>query len=622
MSSIIAGITKDLKAVPENLKAKAKGADAKKLLLLNVPYILAGYFCDKVAWLWRVSEGADASAKMIAAMNGFDTLFSNPLPSFHPRDLLIGAGCGIALRLVVYYKAKNAKKFRHGKEYGSARWGNAKDIEPYMDSVFENNVLLTQTERLMMSGRPKQPKYARNKNILVIGGSGSGKTRFFVKPNLMQMHSSYVVTDPKGTVLVECGKMLKRGKYKIKVLNTINFAKSMHYNPFAYLRSEKDILKLVNTIIVNTKGEGQQSGEDFWIKAEKLYYTALIAYIWYEAPEEEQNFAMLIDLIDASEAREDDENFKNAVDLLFEELEAENPNHFAVRQYKKYKLAAGKTAKSILISCGARLAPFDIKELRDLMEYDELELDTLGEQKTALFVIISDTDATFNFVVSIMYSQLFNLLCDKADDEHGGRLPYHVRLLLDEFSNIGQIPKFDKLIATIRSREISASIILQSQSQLKTIYKDAAETITGNCDTVLFLGGKESSTLKEISETLGKETIDLYNTSDTRGSNRSYGLNYQKTGKELMSRDELAVMDGEKCILQLRGVRPFLSNKYDITKHKRYKELADFNKNNAFDVEKYLAHRLVLSEDTEFEMYEVTVTQEDVSVIEAEEGED
>ncbi len=590
MSSIIAGITKDLKAVPENLKAKAKGADAKKLLLLNVPYILAGYFCDKVAWLWRVSEGADASAKMIAAMNGFDTLFSNPLPSFHPRDLLIGAGCGIALRLVVYYKAKNAKKFRHGKEYGSARWGNAKDIEPYMDSVFENNVLLTQTERLMMSGRPKQPKYARNKNILVIGGSGSGKTRFFVKPDLMQMHSSYVVTDPKGTVLVECGKMLKRGKYKIKVLNTINFAKSMHYNPFAYLRSEKDILKLVNTIIVNTKGEGQQSGEDFWIKAEKLYYTALIAYIWYEAPEEEQNFAMLIDLIDASEAREDDENFKNAVDLLFEELEAENPNHFAVRQYKKYKLAAGKTAKSILISCGARLAPFDIKELRDLMEYDELELDTLGEQKTALFVIISDTDATFNFVVSIMYSQLFNLLCDKADDVYNGRLPVHVRCLLDEFSNIGQIPQFEKLIATIRSREISASIILQSKSQLKAIYKDNADTIEGNCDTTLFLGGKEKTTLKEMAEILGKETIDLYNTSDTRGTSQSYGLNYQKTGKELMSQDEIAVMDGGKCIMQLRGVRPFFSDKFDITKHDRYKELSDYDPKNAFDIEDYVKH--------------------------------
>ena len=533
MSNIVQGIAKDLKAIPENLKAKLKGADTKKLMLLNIPYILVGYFCDKVAWLWRVSPGNNASDKMMAVMNSFDTLFSNPLPSFHPRDLMIGTGCGIALRLVVYYKAKNAKKFRQGVEYGSARWGNAKDIEPYMDSVFENNVLLTQTERLMMSGRPKQPKYARNKNILVIGGSGSGKTRFFVKPNLMQMHSSYVVTDPKGTVLVECGKMLKKGGYAIKVLNTINFAKSMHYNPFAYIRSEKDILKLVNTIIVNTKGEGQQSGEDFWVKAEKLYYTALIAYIWYEAPEEEQNFAMLIDLIDASEAREDDENFKNAVDLLFEELEAENPNHFAVRQYKKYKLAAGKTAKSILISCGARLAPFDIKELRDLMEYDELELDTIGEKKTALFVIISDTDATFNFVVSIMYSQLFNLLCDKADDVYNGRLPVHVRMLLDEFANIGQIPQFEKLIATIRSREISASIILQSKSQLKAIYKDNADTIEGNCDTTLFLGGKEKTTLKELAEVLGKETIDLYNTSDTRGTSQSYGLNYQKTGKDM-----------------------------------------------------------------------------------------
>ena len=622
MSNIIEGITKDLKAIPKNLKAKAGGMDTKKLVFLNLPYIFAGYFCDKVAWLWRVSEGTNASDKMMAVMNRFDKLFANPLPSFHPRDLLIGMAGGIALRLVVYYKAKNAKKFRQGVEYGSARWGNAKDIEPYMDSVFENNVLLTQTERLMMSGRPKEPKYARNKNILVIGGSGSGKTRFFVKPNLMQMHSSYCVTDPKGTILVECGKMLKRGKYKIKVLNTINFAKSMHYNPFHYIRSEKDILKLVNTIIANTKGEGEKSTEDFWVKAERLLYSALIGYIWYEAPEEEQNFSTLLEFINASETREDDEEFKNAVDELFEELEAENPEHFAVRQYRKYKLAAGKTAKSILISCGARLAPFDIQELREIMSYDEMELDMIGDQRTAMFVIISDTDDTFNFVVAIMYTQLFNLLCDKADDEHGGRLPYHVRLLLDEFSNIGQIPKFDKLIATIRSREISASIILQSQSQLKTIYKDAAETITGNCDTVLFLGGKESSTLKEISETLGKETIDLYNTSDTRGSNRSYGLNYQKTGKELMSRDELAVMDGEKCILQLRGVRPFLSNKYDITKHKRYKELADFNKNNAFDVEKYLAHRLVMSKDTEFEMYEVTVTQEDVSAIEAEEGED
>ena len=591
MSNIIEGITKDLKAIPKNLKAKAGGMDTKKLVLLNLPYIFAGYFCDKVAWLWRVSEGTNASDKMMAVMNRFDKLFANPLPSFHPRDLLIGVAGGIALRLVVYYKAKNAKKFRQGVEYGSARWGNAKDIEPYMDSVFENNVLLTQTERLMMSGRPKEPKYARNKNILVIGGSGSGKTRFFVKPNLMQMHSSYVVTDPKGTVLVECGKMLKKGKYKIKVLNTINFAKSMHYNPFAYIRSEKDILKLVNTIIVNTKGEGQQSGEDFWVKAEKLYYTALIAYIWYEAPEEEQNFAMLIDMIDASEAREDDENFKNAVDLLFEELEADKPNHFAVRQYKKYKLAAGKTAKSILISCGARLAPFDIKELRDLTSYDELELDTLGEKKTALFVIISDTDATFNFIVSIMYSQLFNLLCDKADDVYNGRLPIHVRCLLDKFANIGQIPQFEKLIATIRSREISASIILQSKSQLKALYKDNASTIEGNCDTTLFLGGKEKDTLKDLAEILGKETIDLYNTSDTRGTSQSYGLNYQKTGKELMSQDEIAVMDGSKCIMQLRGVRPFFSDKFDITKHKQYPLLSDYDKKKEFDIEKYVKNR-------------------------------
>ena len=594
MSSIINGIAKDLKAIPKNLKAKTGNLDKKKLVLMNLPYVLAGYFCDKTACLWRVSPGQDASAKMMAVMAGMEDLFSNPLPSFYPKDLLIGAGCGIALRLVVYFKAKNAKKFRHGMEYGSARWGTAKDIEPYVDPVFENNVLLTETERLMMSGRPKQPKYARNKNILVIGGSGSGKTRFFVKPNLMQMHSSYVVTDPKGTVLIECGKMLKKGGYKIKVLNTINFAKSMHYNPFAYLRSEKDILKLVNTIIVNTKGEGQQSGEDFWVKAEKLYYTALIAYIWYEAPEEEQNFAMLIDMIDASEAREDDENFKNAVDLLFEELEEKDPNHFAVRQYKKYKLAAGKTAKSILISCGARLAPFDIKELRDLMEYDDLELDTLGEKKTALFVIISDTDATFNFVVSIMYSQLFNLLCDKADDVYNGRLPVHVRMLLDEFANIGQIPQFEKLIATIRSREISASIILQSKSQLKAIYKDNADTIEGNCDTTLFLGGKEKTTLKELEDVLGKETIDLYNTSDTRGTSQSYGLNYQKTGKALMSQDEIAVMDGGKCIMQLRGVRPFFSDKFDITKHGRYKELSDYDQKNAFDIEKYVKHLQVM----------------------------
>ena len=618
MSNIINGIAKDLKSIPEKLKAKTGNIDKKKLVLMNLPYVLAGYFCDKVACLWRVSPGKDASAKMMAVMEGMEGLFSNPLPSFYPRDLLIGVCCGIALRLAVYFKSKNAKKFRKGVEYGSARWGNEKDIEPYMDSVFENNILLTQTERLMMSGRPREPKYARNKNILVIGGSGSGKTRFFVKPNLMQMHSSYVVTDPKGTVLIECGKMLKKGGYKIKVLNTINFAKSMHYNPFAYLRSEKDILKLVNTIIVNTKGEGQQSGEDFWVKAEKLYYTALIAYIWYEAPEEEQNFAMLIDMIDASEAREDDENFKNAVDLLFDELEEKDPNHFAVRQYKKYKLAAGKTAKSILISCGARLAPFDIKELRDLMEYDDLELDTLGEKKTALFVIISDTDATFNFVVSIMYSQLFNLLCDKADDVYNGRLPVHVRMLLDEFANIGQIPQFEKLIATIRSREISASIILQSKSQLKAIYKDNADTIEGNCDTTLFLGGKEKTTLKELAEVLGKETIDLYNTSDTRGTSQSYGLNYQKTGKELMSQDEIAVMDGGKCIMQLRGVRPFFSDKFDITKHDRYRELSDYDQKNTFDIEDYVRHlqHMKVTPNTEvdeaFDCGEVS-GQEDIS---------
>lgn len=591
MSKIIDGIAKDLKSIPKKLKSKTSGADTKKLILLNLPYILAGYFVDKVAWLWRICEGDNASDKLMIVMGKMEKLFANPLPSFHPKDLAVGVIGGVALRLVVYFKAKNAKKFRQGVEYGSARWGNAKDIEPYMDEVFENNVILTQTERLMMSGRPKEPKYARNKNILVIGGSGSGKTRFFVKPNLMQMHSSYVVTDPKGTILVECGRMLKKGKYKIKVLNTINFAKSMHYNPFAYIRSEKDILKLVNTIIANTKGEGQQSGEDFWVKAEKLYYTALIAYIWYEAPEEEQNFAMLIDLIDASEAREDDENFKNAVDLLFEELESKDPNHFAVRQYKKYKLAAGKTAKSILISCGARLAPFDIKELRELMEYDELQLTEIGREKTALFVIISDTDATFNFVVSIMYSQLFNILCDLADDVYHGRLPVHVRCLLDEFSNIGQIPQFEKLIATIRSREISASIILQSKSQLKAIYKDNADTIEGNCDTTLFLGGKEKTTLKELAEVLGKETIDLYNTSDTRGTSQSYGLNYQKTGKELMSQDEIAVMDGGKCIMQLRGVRPFFSDKFDITKHKRYSELSDYDPKNAFDIEQYVKHQ-------------------------------
>ena len=608
MSKIIDGIAKDLKVIPETLKAKTAGVDKKKLILMNLPYILAGYFCDKIAWLWRVSPGSDASDKMMAAMNGMNDLFSNPLPSFFPKDLLVGIVGGVALRLVVYFKAKNAKKFRQGVEYGSARWGNAKDIEPYVDPVFENNAILTETERLMMSGRPKQPKYARNKNILVIGGSGSGKTRFFVKPNLMQMHSSYVVTDPKGTVLVECGKMLLKNGYKVKVLNTINFKKSMHYNPFAYIRSEKDILKLVNTIILNTKGEGQQSGEDFWVKAEKLYYTALIGYIWYECVEEEQNFTTLLDMINASEAREDDEEFKNPVDLMFDELEEREPDHFAVKQYKKYKLAAGKTAKSILISCGARLAPFDIKELRDLTSYDELELDMLGDEKTALFVIISDTDDTFNFIVSIMYTQLFNLLCDRADDVYNGRLPIHVRCLLDEFANIGQIPKFEKLIATIRSREISASIILQSKSQLKAIYKDNADTIEGNCDTTLFLGGKEKTTLKELAEVLGKETIDLYNTSDTRGTSQSYGLNYQKTGKELMSQDEIAVMDGGKCIMQLRGVRPFFSNKFDITKHKQYHLLSDYDEKNAFDIEKYvknLYHAKIRNNDSVDEVEDV-----------------
>lgn len=596
------------------IREKMQNIPMKRVVILSIPYLIIFYLADKCFWLYRHCIGDSMIEKIGVMLMNFQLAFTNWLPSFHMQDLLGGLVTALIFRLILYYKAKNAKKFRHGEEYGSARWGNQKDIEPFVDPIFENNIILTETERLTMNSRPKAPKYARNKNVIVIGGSGSGKTRFYVKPNLMQMTDrvSYVVTDPKGTIIVECGKMLVNGGYRIKVLNTINFKKSMHYNPFHYIRSEKDILKLVNTIIANTKGEGEKSTEDFWIKAERLLYSALIGYIWYEAPEEEQNFSTLLEFINASETREDDEEFKNAVDELFEELEAENPEHFAVRQYRKYKLAAGKTAKSILISCGARLAPFDIQELREIMSYDEMELDMIGDQKTAMFVIISDTDDTFNFVVAIMYTQLFNLLCDKADDEHGGRLPYHVRLLLDEFSNIGQIPKFDKLIATIRSREISASIILQSQSQLKTIYKDAAETITGNCDTVLFLGGKESSTLKEISETLGKETIDLYNTSDTRGTSQSYGLNYQKTGKELMSRDELAVMDGNKCILQLRGVRPFLSNKYDITKHKKYKELSDANKRNAFDVEKYLEHKLVFSQDTEFEVYEVNVTEEDV----------
>ena len=580
--------------------------EIKKLLILNLPYLLFVYLFDKAGAAVRLSPGMDASQKILNLGEGFTAAFASAAPSFHPADLLIGIAGAVIIRLAVYLKGKNAKKYRKGIEYGSARWGTAEDIKPYIDPVFENNIPLTQTERLTMNSRPKQPKYARNKNILVIGGSGSGKTRFFVKPNLMQMHSSYVVTDPKGTVLVECGKLLQRGGYRIKVLNTINFKKSMKYNPFAYIRSEKDILKLVNTLIANTKGDGEKAGEDFWVKSERLFYCALIGYIWYEAPEEEKNFTTLLEMINASEAREDDEDFQNPVDLMFERLEEKDPEHFAVKQYKKYKLAAGKTAKSILISCGARLAPFDIKELRELMETDEMELDTIGDRKTALFVIISDTDDTFNFVVSILYTQLFNLLCDKADDEYGGRLPVHVRCLLDEFANIGQIPKFEKLIATIRSREISASIILQSQSQLKAIYKDNADTIVGNCDTTLFLGGKEKSTLKEISEILGKETIDSFNTSETRGRELSHGMNYQKLGKELMTQDEIAVMDGGKCILQVRGVRPFFSDKFDITRHPKYKYLSDADPKNAFDMEKHIKRRpAIVKPDEEFDVYEI-----------------
>ncbi|HFZ6548037.1 TPA: VirD4-like conjugal transfer protein, CD1115 family [Streptococcus agalactiae] len=573
----------------KDIKGLFKVQDKAKLLKQNIPYLAFFYLGNIFAHHVRSYIGGDVIDKVFQGILEINTM--SFLPSIHPVDILMGIGVAALIKFIVYTKGKNAKKFRQGKEYGSARWGNKKDIEPYMDEKFQNNILLTQTERLTMNGRPANPKYARNKNVLVIGGSGSGKTRFYVKPNLMQMHSSYCITDPKGTIVIECGKMLEDNGYEIKILNTINFKKSMKYNPFAYIRSEKDILKLVQTIIANTKGEGEKAGEDFWVKAEKLYYTALIGYIFYEAPREEKNFATLLDMIDASEVREDDETYMNPIDRLFEALEKKESTHFAVKQYKKYKLAAGKTAKSILISCGARLAPFDIQELRDLMSEDELELDTLGDRKTALFVIISDTDDTFNFVVSIMYSQLFNLLCDKADDVYGGRLPVHVRCLLDEFANIGLIPKFEKLIATIRSREISASIILQAQSQLKAIYKDNADTIVGNCDSTLFLGGKEKTTLKELSETLGKETIDLYNTSETRSNQKSFGLNYQKTGKELMSQDEITVMDGGKCIFQLRGVRPFLSDKYDITKHKNYKLLEDYDKKNLFDIESYMKRK-------------------------------
>ena len=578
-----------IEKILKDIKGWFKVQDKAKFLKQNIPYLAFFYVGNIFSHHIRAYTGGDVIDKIFQGILELNTM--SFIPSIHPTDILIGIGVAALIKFIVYSKGKNAKKFRQGKEYGSARWGTRKDIEPYMDEKFQNNILLTQTERLTMNGRPKNPKYARNKNVLVIGGSGSGKTRFYVKPNLMQMHSSYCVTDPKGTIVLECGKMLEDNGYEIKILNTINFKKSMKYNPFAYIRSEKDILKLVQTIISNTKGEGEKAGEDFWVKAEKLYYTALIGYIWYEAPREEKNFATLLDMIDASEVREDDETYMNPIDRLFEALEKKEPTHFAVKQYKKYKLAAGKTAKSILISCGARLAPFDIQELRDLMCEDELELDTLGDRKTVLFVIISDTDDTFNFVVSIMYSQLFNLLCDKADDVYGGRLPVHVRCLLDEFANIGLIPKFEKLIATIRSREISASIILQAQSQLKAIYKDNADTIVGNCDSTLFLGGKEKTTLKELSETLGKETIDLYNTSETRSNQKSFGLNYQKTGKELMSQDEITVMDGGKCIFQLRGVRPFLSDKFDITKHKNYKLLEDYDKKNLFDIESYMKRK-------------------------------
>lgn len=582
-------MNKVLEAILSDIKNLIKIDNPKKFILSNIPYLSFFYIGNIFSKHINSYVGGDIIDRIMVGISDIGTL--SYIPSLNPRDLLVGVSVAALVKLIVYSKGKNKKKYRQGKEYGSARWGENKDIAPYIDPKFENNVLITNTERLTMNSRPKNPKYARNKNVLVIGGSGSGKTRFYVKPNLMQMHSSYVVTDPKGTLVLECGKMLYENGYDIKILNTINFKKSMKYNPFAYLRSEKDILKLVQTIIANTKGDGEKAGEDFWVKAEKLYYTALIGYIYYEAPEEEKNFKTLLDMIDASEVREDDETYMNPIDRLFEALEKKDPTHFAVKQYKKYKLAAGKTAKSILISCGARLAPFDIRELRELMSEDELELDKNGDRKTALFVIISDTDDTFNFVVSIMYSQLFNLLCDKADDVYGGRLPVHVRCLLDEFANIGLIPKFEKLIATIRSREISASIILQAQSQLKAIYKDHADTIVGNCDSTLFLGGKEKTTVKELSETLGKETIDLYNTSETRSNQKSFGLNYQKTGKELMSQDEITVMDGGKCIYQLRGVRPFLSDKFDITKHKNYKLLEDYDKKNLFDVEEYLTNR-------------------------------
>ena len=595
----------------------------KKLALPNIPYIFIALFATKLGQAWRLAPGMDFSGKALHLMEGFAAAFQSALPSFHPLDLCVGVAAALLIRLIVYVKGKNAKKFRKNLEYGSARWGKPEDIAPYVDPKFENNVILTQTERLMMSNRPKDPKTARNKNVLVVGGSGSGKTRFFIKPNLMQLHSSYVVTDPKGSIAVECGKLMLRNGYKVKIFNSINFKKSHHYNPFAYIHSEKDILKLVNTLICNTKGDGK-SGDDFWVKAETLLYCALIGYIHYEAPEEEQNFATLIELVNAMEVREDDETFENPVDIAFKELEKDKPNHFAVRQYKKYKLAAGKTAKSINISCGARLAPFDIAELREITMYDELELDTLGDKiydnpdakdgsfkKTALFLIMSDTDSTFNFLISMIYSQLFNLLCEKADDQYKGRLPVHVRCLIDEAANIGQIPNLEKLMATIRSREISACLVLQAQSQLKALYKDNADTIIGNCDTSIFLGGKEPTTLKELNQALGKETIDTFNTGESRGREVSHSLNYQKLGKDLATVDELAVLDGSKCILQLRGVRPFLSNKFDITQHRNYKYLSDANPKNEFDIEKFLSHRLKPKQDEAYNVFEVDVSEAD-----------
>ena len=612
------------------IRVRLSALDKKKLVLTNLPYVLTAFYADRASCLYRRSPGEDIGNKLLYAMEHADRIFTGILLSFDLRDLLVGVTVAVILKLLVWQKQSDAKKLRKGIEYGSARWGTAEDIKPYMSEDPWMNIPLTATEALTMESRPKQPKYARNKNIVVIGGSGSGKTRFFVKPSVMQMNCSMVITDPKGTLIEECGKMLAKGPpkkdkngnimkdksgkvvhepYVIKVLNTINFSKSLHYNPFAYIRSEKDILKLVTTIIVNTKGEGEKASEDFWVKAEKLLYTALIAFIWYEGDEEEKNLNTLLDLLNESETREEDETYQNPVDMMFQELEERDPQHFAVRQYKKYKMAAGKTAKSILISCGARLAPFDIAELREIMSYDEMELDKIGDRKTALFLIMSDTDTTFNFVIAMLQSQLFNLLCDKADDEYGGRLPVHVRVIADEFANIGQIPQFDKLIATIRSREISASIILQSQSQLKAMYKDSADTILGNCDTTLFLGGKEKTTLKEMSELLGKETIDLYNTSETRSNQKSFGLNYQKTGKQLMTEDEIAVMDGGKCILQIRGARPFFSDKYDITKHKNYRLLADENEKNRYKVEKELNPQYTPKPEEEVEVIHVELSE-------------